>query len=308
METYLVAIATFAGIYALLALGLNVSWGMTGLVNLGLAGFFALGAYASAILTVRTGAWLPLGFGLAVIVAAAAGAGLMMITRKLRGDYLAIITLGFSEFVRLVASNEIWLTNGSDGISGVPGPWRGTLSPGEYNLLFCVIVLTLVGAVLIVTERLRASPYGRVLRAIREDDVVAGVAGKAVDRYKLQAFAIGAGIMGLAGAAYGHYTSYIAPDIFRPLITIYIFLALTAGGVGNNRGAILGAFLVMAILEGTRFLWDVIPGLAAVQKAALREIIIGSALIVVMRLRPEGILPEPVPTARRPETTREETI
>ncbi|MFN8926438.1 MAG: branched-chain amino acid ABC transporter permease [Rhodospirillales bacterium] len=304
MENYLVAIVTFAGIYALLAMGLNVSWGMTGLVNLGMAGFFALGAYASAILTVRTGAWIPLGFGLAAIVAALAGAALMGITRKLRGDYLAIITLGFSEFVRLVAANEIWLTRGSDGISGIPGPWRGELSPAQFNVLFCVIVLALVAVAYVVCERLRDSPYGRVLRAVREDDTVAAVAGKAVDRYKLQAFAIGAGIMGVAGAAYGHYTSYIAPDIFRPLITIYIFLALTAGGVGNNRGAVVGAFLVMAILEGTRFLWDVVPGLAAVQKAALREIVIGVLLIVVMRLRPEGLLPEPVPKVLDKETTR----
>jgi branched-chain amino acid transport system permease protein len=277
---------------------------MTGLVNLGMAGFFALGAYASAILTVRTGAWIPLGFGLAAIVAALAGAALMGITRKLRGDYLAIITLGFSEFVRLVAANEIWLTRGSDGISGIPGPWRGALSPAQFNVLFCVIVLALVAVVYVVCERLRDSPYGRVLRAVREDDTVAAVAGKAVDRYKLQAFAIGAGIMGVAGAAYGHYTSYVAPDIFRPLITIYIFLALTAGGVGNNRGAVVGAFLVMAILEGTRFLWDVVPGLAAVQKAALREIVIGVLLIVVMRLRPEGLLPEPVPKVLDKETTR----
>jgi branched-chain amino acid transport system permease protein len=304
MENYLVAIVTFAGIYALLAMGLNVSWGMTGLVNLGMAGFFALGAYASAILTVRTGAWIPLGFGLAAIVAALAGAALMGITRKLRGDYLAIITLGFSEFVRLVAANEIWLTRGSDGISGIPGPWRGALSPAQFNVLFSGIVLALVAVVYVVCERLRDSPYGRVLRAVREDDTVAAVAGKAVDRYKLQAFAIGAGIMGVAGAAYGHYTSYIAPDIFRPLITIYIFLALTAGGVGNNRGAVVGAFLVMAILEGTRFLWDVVPGLAAVQKAALREIVIGVLLIVVMRLRPEGLLPEPVPKVLDKETTR----
>ena len=304
MENYLVAIVTFAGIYALLAMGLNVSWGMTGLVNLGMAGFFALGAYASAILTVRTGAWIPLGFGLAAIVAALAGAALMGVTRKLRGDYLAIITLGFSEFVRLVAANEIWLTRGSDGISGIPGPWRGALSPAQFNVLFCGIVLALVAVVYVVCERLRDSPYGRVLRAVREDDTVAAVAGKAVDRYKLQAFAIGAGIMGVAGAAYGHYTSYVAPDIFRPLITIYIFLALTAGGVGNNRGAVVGAFLVMAILEGTRFLWDVVPGLAAVQKAALREIVIGVLLIVVMRLRPEGLLPEPVPKVLDKETTR----
>lgn len=292
MENYLISIVTFGAFYALLALGLNLIWGMTGMINLGLAGFFALGAYASALAT--TGAALPIVLGLVVafVVAGAAGALLTLTTLKLRGDYLAIVTLGFSEVVRLVASNEIWLTNGTDGISGIPGPFRSSLTPGAFNLLFCVLALAVVAAVLILAQRLRHSPYGRVLRAIRDDELVAAVAGKSVRRFKIEAFAVGAGIMGLAGGLYGHYTSYIAPDIFRPLVTIYIFLALTAGGTGNNLGAVAGAFLVMAILEGTRFIGDIVPDLPGAQIAALREILVGTLLILVMRFRPAGLIPE----------------
>src|SRR6185436_10951532 len=233
MENYLIAMATFACFYALMALGLNLVWGMTGMINLGLVGFFAFGAYVSALATKRGGAPMVLGI---------AGA---LVTARLRGDYLAIITLGFSEVVRLVASNEIWLTNGTDGISGIPGPWRGRVTPEAFNLIF----LALAAAVMIVTlgllQRVRYSPYGRVLRAIRDDDQVASVAGKHVLRFKVEAFAVSAGILGVAGALWGHYTSFIALDVFVPLITIYVVLALTAGGIGNNWGVVAGAFLVV---------------------------------------------------------------
>lgn len=299
MTSYLVSIVATAGIYALLALGLNVVWGMTGMINLGLAGFFAVGAYGSAIVT--TAAGLPIAAGVAVGFAAAAAAGalLTLTTLRLRGDYLAIVTLGFAEVIRLIASNEIWLTNGTDGISGIPGPWRGALTPLQFNVLFCALTLAVMAAAFVVVHRLRNSPFGRVLRAIRDDDVVARVAGKSVHAFKVQAFAIGGGLMGVAGALYGHYTSFVAPDLFRPLITIYVFLALTAGGTGNNLGAVAGSFVVLAILESTRFLADLAPGLGGAQVAAVREMAIASVLILVLRFRPAGLLPERLPRYAR---------
>lgn len=295
MTSYLVSIVATAGIYALLALGLNVVWGMTGMINLGLAGFFAVGAYGSAIAT--TAAGLPIAAGTAVGFAAAAAAGalLTLATLRLRGDYLAIVTLGFAEVIRLIASNEIWLTNGTDGISGIPGPWRGELDPFRFNLVFCAIALAVMAAAFAATHRLRNSPFGRVLRAIRDDDVVARVAGKSVHAFKVRAFAIGGGLMGVAGALYGHYTSFVAPDLFRPLITIYVFLALTAGGTGSNLGAVVGSFVVLAILESTRFLADLAPGLGGAQVAAVREMAIAMVLILVLRFRPAGLLPERLP-------------
>ena len=300
MENYLVAMAVFAGLYALLALGLNVVWGMTGMINLGLVGFFGLGAYASALLCKTAGAPIVLGLVSAALLAAGAGALMALTTARLRGDYLAIITLGFSEVIRLVASNELWLTNGTDGISGIPGPWRGRVTPAAFNVLYLGIVVLMVIGMFLVCQRIRHSPYGRVLRAIRDDDQVAAVAGKHVMAFKVQAFAVSAAILGLAGALWGHYTSYIAPEAFVPLVTIYIVLALTAGGTGNNAGAVLGAVLVVFFMESTRFATGWITALRPVQVAALRELLIGASLLLVLRIRPRGLLPERITPAAGP--------
>jgi branched-chain amino acid transport system permease protein len=288
----------FAGVYALLALGLNVVWGMAGMINLGLVGFFGLGAYVAALLARRAGWPMAAGLPAAALVAAGAGALVALVTARLRGDYLAIVTLGFSEVVRVTASNEIWLTNGTDGISGIPGPWRGQVSPAAFNLIYLGLVAAAVVVVVVALERVRHSPYGRVLRAIRDDDQVAAMAGKPVRAFKVEAFALSAAILGLAGALYAHYTSYIAPEAFAPLISIYIVLALTAGGTGNNHGAVLGAALVVFFMESTRFVTGTLPGLSAVQAAAVREMLIGASLILVLRVRPAGLVPErirPVP-------------
>jgi branched-chain amino acid transport system permease protein len=299
MLNYLLAMATFAGIYGLLALSLNVIWGLTGMVNLGLAGFFAVGAYASALTTTALGLPIALGLVAALLAAGIAGVALTLVTMRLREDYLAIVTLGFAEVVRLVALNESWLTRGADGISGIPGPFRAALG-AQFNLAYLGFVLALLGIALLLVERLRLSPFGRVLRAIRDDQQVAAVAGKQVLAFKLKAFAISAALAGFAGALYGHYTSYIVPDIFEPLITIYVFLALTAGGTGNNWGAVLGAFLLLAVLESTRFLTGWVPGLSGAQQAALREMLVGGLLIVVLLVRPRGVLPERLPAPPHP--------
>jgi branched-chain amino acid transport system permease protein len=287
--------ATYAGLYGLLALGLNLIWGMAGMINLGLVGFFALGAYVSALAALKLGAPMIVGLCLAAAGAAVAGWVMALTTARLRGDYLAIITLGFSEVVRLVASNEIWLTRGTDGISGIPGPWRGRLTPEQFNLLYLALVVAALVVVVVMLELLRRSPYGRVLRAIRDDEQVAEVAGKPVRAFKVEAFALSAAVLGLAGGLYSHYTSFIAPDAFVPLVTIYVVLALTAGGTGNNWGAVLGACLVVFFLESTRFATAWLPGLQPVQVAAVREFVIGLSLILVLRFRPAGILPERLP-------------
>ncbi len=291
MTAYLTAMAISAGIYALLALGVNLTWGMAGMVNLGLAGFFAVGAYATAMLT-KAGVAIPLGIAAGGAAAALTGAGVALITARLRADYLAIVTLGFSESVRIAAANEIWLTNGSDGIAGIPGPWRGILTPQQFNLVFLGIVLAVLAATFVVLHRLGASPFGRVLRAIRDDEDVAAVSGKHVLMFKVKAFAVGAAVLGIAGALYAHETSYVAPDIFAPLLTLNIILALVAGGVGNNAGAIVGAVLIVALLEGTRFLAPVLPFLAPAQIAAMRELLVSVLLLVILRVLPTGIIPE----------------
>lgn len=300
MADYLVSMLTFAALYGLMALALNLVWGMAGMIDLGLVGFFALGGYASALLTLRFDVPIPLGLLAAFLFAASCGCVVALVTARLRGDYLAIVTLGFAEVVRIVASNEIWLTNGTDGISGIPGPWRGALPPAEFNLLYLAIVLVVLAVALLLLQNLRHSPLGRVLRAIRDDDQVAAIAGKWVILFKVEAFAISAGILGLAGALYGHYTSYLAPDLFVPLLTIYIVLALSAGGTGSNFGALLGALLIVLFQEGTRFLAAFVPGLPGVQVASLREFVISVALILILRFRPQGLLPERLPRLAKP--------
>lgn len=293
MLAYLIFALTIGGIYALLALSLNLIWGGIGLVNLGLVGFFALGAYASALLT---GAGLPVlfGWGGAIVVGAIAGLVVTLATTRLRDDYLAIVTLGLAEVIRLVALNERWLTNGSDGISGIQAPLKAALGNQGFNLFYLVLVSVIVLVVWLALRRLDRSPYGRAMKAIREDQELAGFAGKNVLGFKVQAFAVSAALAGLAGALYAHFQSYVSPDHFQPLITIYIFLAVAAGGVGRPAGGVLGAYVVVAFLELTRFLPDLVPWLAPAQFAACREILVGLALILVLRFRPQGLLPEQI--------------
>lgn len=299
MLSYVLFTLTIGGIYALLALSLNLVWGMTGMVNLGLAGFFAVGAYASAIVT---GAGAPVVAGWAVAIAAGVVAGLVITfaTLRLRDDYLAIVTLGFGEVVRLVALNERWLTKGADGISGIPAPLKSTLGQAGFPIFYLVLVSLIVLLLWWALRRLDHSPYGRTLKAIREDQELARFAGKPVLRFKYEAFAVAAAIAALAGALYAHFQSYVSPDHFQPLITIYIFLAVTAGGVGRPLGAVLGAYAVVIFLEATRFMAEVLPGLQAVQLAAVREMLVGVALLVVLLLKPSGLLPERIAPALRP--------
>jgi branched-chain amino acid transport system permease protein len=296
MLSYAIFTLTICGIYALLALSLNLIWGGIGLVNLGLAGFFAVGAYASAIAT-GAGAPVLIGWGAALVVGAVVGLFVTFATLRLRDDYLAIVTLGFAEVIRLIALNERWLTKGSDGISGIKAPLKAAIGLQSFNLFYLALVSVIVVLVWLLLRRLDRSPYGRAMKAIREDQQLAAFAGKPVLRFKWQAFALSAAIAALAGALYAHFQSYVSPDHFQPLITIYIFLAVTAGGVGRPSGAVIGAYIVVIFVEATRFATEFLPGLQPVQLAALREILIGLALILVLHLRPQGLLPERIPKA-----------
>jgi branched-chain amino acid transport system permease protein len=287
---YLTAIVTLVGVRALLTLGLNVQWGMTGLVNLGAVAFFAVGAYTSALLAVG-GVSLLLAWPAGVALAAIAGAGLSVVALRLREDYLAIVTLGFAEVLRLFLLNEAWLTRGANGVTGIPRPLHGWFS-GHYQLFYLLLVLVAVGLVYAALERVHRSPFGRVLRAIREDEVVAAVAGKPVFRFKVQAFALGAGVSGLAGVLFAHYLAYVEPNMFLPQESLYVWLALILGGSGNNRGALLGSLVLLGLLEGSRFAKDVVPFLTGVRLAAAQQIVVGLVLVVMMIRRPEGLLPE----------------
>jgi branched-chain amino acid transport system permease protein len=287
---YLTAVATLVGIRALLTLALNVQWGLTGLVNLGVVAFFAVGAYTAALLAVA-GVLLPLAWAAALVLAAVAGMAMAMVALRLREDYLAIVTLGFAEVLRLFLLNEAWLTRGANGVTGIPRPLQGWFG-ARYDLAFLGAVVGCVLLAYLVLERLRRSPFGRVLRAIREDETVAAVAGKPVFLFKVQAFAVGAAVAGLGGILFAHYLAYIEPNMFLPQETLFVWLALILGGSGNNRGAILGSVVLLGLLEGSRFAKDVIPFLTGVRLAAAQQMLVGAILVVLMIYRPEGLLPE----------------
>lgn len=300
MTTYVLSVLTFGSIYALLALGLNLMWGMAGLVNLGILGYYAVGGYASALLTVKLGLPVPLGMLVGMLAGSLLGAATCVGLVKLRDDYLAIATLGFAQVMALIAQNEIWLTNGTDGIAQVPR-LSESLQGQNFNIAYLLLCLLIVTLVFAGTEILRRSPFGRVLRAVRDDAMVAATAGKYVFGFQMKALAVGGGIMGLAGAAYVHYIGFISPEIFQPQLLIYIFLALILGGRGNNLGAVAGAFFVVIIVEGTRFIAEIVPSLSAVQIGAIRQLIIGVGFIVVLQNWPRGMFPEPLRAYRAPD-------
>lgn len=294
MSAYLVAILTSVGFYVVLALALNLQWGLTGMLNFGVAGFYALGAYASALSTETLGLPFVLGFAIAIALGGLAGLAVAALSARLVGDFLAIATLGFAEIVRFVALNEDWLTRGPRGFPVETRPWTGDLDRDTAAWVYLGLVALLVITAYLIVERLRSAPFGRVLRAIRDDEVVPATLGKNVFAFRVQAFAVGAALIAAAGSLYAHWVQSISPDHFTTALAIGVWMSLIVGGTGNNRGILLGATLVMVLLEGSRFLTGVLPGLDAERLSALRIVLIGVLIIVMVRFRPQGLLPEPV--------------
>ena len=204
MTFYLIAIATSAGFYLLLALALNLQWGLTGLVNFGVAGLYALGAYASALATERLGLPFLLALPMAALVGALAALMLAALSARLSGDYLAIVTLGFAELIRLIAMNEDWLTRGPRGLAIATRPLPEGLTREAAAIGYLLLVLAAVAIAFWALERIRRAPMGRVLRAIREDALVPATLGRDVQAFRLRAFAIGGALMGVAGSLYAH--------------------------------------------------------------------------------------------------------
>lgn len=288
MEAYLITVAIFVGIYMLMTLGLNLHFGFTGMINFGQVAFFAIGAYASALLVM---AGLPhvVGFLAAILLAALAAYPVGLMALRLRIEYLAIATLGFSEIVRIVIVSEEWLTNGVRGLSGIPRlPGGLDLGYGGEIVYLAVVVAANVAAVLIM-RRIVDSPFGRILQAIRDDEEAVRALGKDPAGFKVRVFMIGAAFAGLAGALYAHYVTYIVPDQFVPLVTFYIWIAMIMGGAGRVAGAVAGTVLLVAFLEGSRFIRDFVPGVAEVEMASLRLAVVGLALVLFILYRPQGL-------------------
>ena len=287
---------------AIVCLGLNVQWGQTGLFNVGIAGFVAIGAYTSALLTTPFtdthlgGLALPIGVGWlgAMAVAGLAAALVGAVTLRLRADYLAITTFGVAVAIHLVALNAQRLTGGAFGIGFIPRPFEDLAErPALFGLANLALTATLVAILYIALERLVRSPWGRVLRAVREDERAAMSLGKNPTRYRLQAFGLGGAIMGLGGAVHAHFIGFIAPDNYQSALTFQIWTMLIIGGSGNNLGAIVGAGLIWALWSASGLAIGVFFAAEdQARAAALRLVAIGVFMAATILLRPRGILGE----------------
>jgi neutral amino acid transport system permease protein len=362
MVGYLVSLIIFTATYALFSLGLNLQWGYTGLLNFGHVAFMTVGAYTTVLLSM---AGVPLLIATLVGAVLAAGLGLVLgfSTLRLREDYLAIVTIGAAEVIRLIALNEEWLTRGALGVPNFPLPlgeltrptvaskigmialwtaifvWAGwqllswmrqrvdrfgktveTEKPSQsrskliWGIAAFVLGLVLYGSgaialwdysykaglmLLLVTvlalvywrlEILVKSPWGRVLKAIREDEEVARALGKNVFWYKLQSLMLGGAIAGVAGAFYAWNLTFINPDGFIPLITFQAWIIVVLGGSGNNAGTLLGAIIFWMYNTVTRFVLPAIVPLDDARLGAFRIMVIGLLMMVLMMVRPQGIL------------------
>jgi branched-chain amino acid transport system permease protein len=291
-------VGVLAGVYTLFTLGLQLNVGFTGIVNFGQAGFMAIGAYAMAILVVKSGLsfWLSLPIAMGVSMAFGLLVGLPSL--RLRADYFAIATIAAAEIVRLSIQNATSLTGGNQGLLGYNDTWNGvsdtirewliTLGWSDPEALFPLFLVVWVVALLATAALyfVQRSPWGRVLRSIREDEDAARALGKNPLVYKLQSLTIAAGLGSLAGFFLALDLAFVHPTEFNPIFTFIGFGVLVLGGLANYWGVAIGSIVMWAILEGSRFI-D-LP-LSAERIAAARFMLVGLALILLMAFRPQGM-------------------
>ncbi len=289
MLDFLLYVATIAAIYALFALSLNLQAGVTGLLNFGHVAFFGVGAYASGIVALHGGSWL-IGIVAGMVVASILGAAIGRLGRTLAADYWAIVTLAVAECLRLVVMNQSDLTGGPQGISGIVGPFSA-LTGLAASLGWLALCLVLAAAAYLVAETLTGMQFGRVLRLLREEPLLAASLGHNVTAEKMRVLAVAAPIAAIGGSVYTLYISYIGPNQLLPIETFLVFTMLIIGGMGNNRGAVFGALAIQLIYAGSRFLKDVFP-IPEQSAGSIRLLIVGLVLTAFLMTRPEGLFAE----------------
>lgn len=275
-DDYVLRILIMSGIFVMLTLSLNLVTGFTGQFCLGWAAFYGIGAYTSALLTMKAGLSFWLAMPLGGLMAALFGLFLGLPTMRLKEIYLAITTLGFGEIIRLIMLNWTDLTRGSMGLPGIPAPSILSYEISS-NQAYYYFILALVLITVAAMRRLIDSRTGRALIAIREDELAAKSMGIDVTAYKMLAFAVGAFFAGLAGSFYAHYTSFIDPHTFSFTESIAILAMAVLGGLGSINGSIMGAVILTVVPELLRGI------------AEYRLIVFGLIMMAVMLLRPQGI-------------------
>jgi branched-chain amino acid transport system permease protein len=317
---YWVSVVTEAGIFAILALGLDVIWGWAGDFDLMFYGYLALGSYMTFVLTIGKptppveyiiGWHLPvlvsMVLAIAVVVGFAAIIGAIAL-RNLREIYFAVTTLGAVSALYLIVENYTPLFDGYNGVYGLinPGQTALNLTYNGYRILLLVVVLLLLALAYLLVQRLSRSPFGRMLRSVREDERAAAAYGRKVFFSKYRAYLFGAAFAGLAGGLFAIFISAFNPSAWTPQELLVIYAAILVGGRGNPRGVILGVFVIyIGLIELTRFLPS--PASRPDFGPALRQVLIGLMIILMLRFRPRGFFPErpgvdrgPRPAGRRP--------
>ncbi len=281
---YLLHILVITGIYVILTLSLNLVVGYTGLAALGHAAFSCVGAYASSLLALNYGVSPWIGLLVGACVAAILGVFIGAPSLRLKGDYLAIATFGLGVIVYSVAKNWMSVTRGPMGLPGIPGfSFFGIQLSSVWTYL--ILVAFFVFLTYFIIRRVVKSPFGRILRGIREDEIATLAMGKDVNKHKIMVFVIGAFFAGIAGSLYAHYITFIDPSSFTVMESIAILLMVVFGGMGSLGGSFVGAAILVIFPELLRFL-----GMPSSVAAPLRQMIYGLLLIVIMLYRPQGIL------------------
>lgn len=306
--SYLIFFMIFSLIFAIAVMGLNLQWGFAGLFNAGVVGFMAIGGYATAILMgppsdalIGGFAW-PFPFALLGGMAAAGIAAWIIgkATVRLRHEYLAIATFGIAISIQLVAVNTPSLTGGTLGLIGLPKPALGYFDGVfNYNLFFLGMMICLAGLVYWGLQAMTLSPWGRALKAIREDEDAAIALGKNMDRFRMEAFVVGCMLMGMAGGLFAAFIGYVSPTDFEPTVTFQIWTMLIVGGSANHRGAIAGAIVVWMIWTFSGWaIATIAPVNLQAQAGALQVMLIGLLLVGTLLMRPRGLIGEELQISR----------
>jgi len=286
---YFLNAVVFMGIYGIVALSLNLEYGFTGLGNFGKVAFFLVGAFAYAIAS-EAGLHWTVSLIIAALASGAIGSLIALPALRLREDYLAITTLAFGEIIRTVVKAEDWIAHGHHGINVAEAIELHDASFRVQMMVDIGLVFGLLAVCYLVAQRMANSPYGRILRAIREDDIATSSLGKNRLRYKAQVLFVGSAMAGIAGGLFAQFQQYIHPDTFLPALTFTFWIMVLLGGPANNRGVIVGAVLVTAFQRGAIIIKDYVD--LPFDPINVQYILLGVLVILVLMFRPSGLFSE----------------